>query len=61
MQLEKTRKFKYSGNEFQMVDLNQKRELQKCNETLTHVSFTPTSCNVYLRVIEACGENKSCS
>ena len=36
----KRRKFKYSGNEYQMMDLEQKSELQKCNETLTILAVT---------------------
>ena len=32
--IKKKKEFKYSGNESQMLDLDQKRELKKCNETL---------------------------
>ena len=42
MQVEKQVKFKYSGNESQSVDLDQKRELQICNETLTPQAITVT-------------------
>ena len=49
----------YSENESQMVDLDQKRELQKCDETLKPHFVTATASNVSLRVIGACGENKS--
>ena len=42
-ELEKQEKFKYSGNEYQMVDLNKKSELKKCNETLTPLAFTVTA------------------
>ena len=49
---------KYSSNESQSVDLIQKRELHKCNETLTPLVVTVTERNVSLRVIGVCGENK---
>ena len=39
----KRKKFKYSGNESQRVDLDQKRELQKFNETLTPLAVTATA------------------
>ena len=53
--------FKFSGNESQRVNLNQKRELQKCNETLMPPAVTATTSNFTLGIIEACGENKRCS
>ena len=31
------------GNEYQMVDLDQKRELLKTNETITPLAFTVTT------------------
>ena len=40
------------------MDLDQKRELQKCNETLTLHAVTVAASNVMLRKIEDCGENK---
>ena len=39
----KQEKFKNCGNESQKVDLNQKNELQKFNETLTQLAVTVTS------------------
>ena len=39
----KGQKFKYSGNESQRVECEQKRELQKCNETLTPLAVTVTA------------------
>ena len=59
--LEKVEKFKYSGNESHIVELDQKGELQKCNETLTPLVVTATASNVSLREIGACGEKKICS
>ena len=44
----KKEKFKYSGNESQRVDLDQKRELQKCNETFTSQTVTTKANNVLL-------------
>ena len=57
----KKKNFNNSENETQRVELNQKRELQKCNETITPLAFIETTSNVTLRVIEAYVENYKCS
>ena len=54
-------KFDNSGNESQRYDLDQKHELQKCNEIITKLAVIETTNNVTLRVLEACGENNICS
>ena len=55
----KKRKFKYSGNESKRVDLDQKRELQKCNDTIMLLVVIEKAFNGTLLVIVACGENKN--
>ena len=57
-QIEKEEKFKYSGYESQRVDHDQKRELQKYNETVTPLAVTVTAIMLRFGLIEACGENK---
>ena len=41
--IKKKKEFQYSGNESQRLDLNQKRELKKCNETLKLLANTATA------------------
>ena len=50
-----TRKKEYnSKTASERVDLDQKRELQKSNKTITLLAVIETASNVMLRVIEAC-------
>ena len=47
-----------SENESKKIDLDQKRELQKCNEIIMSLVIIEMASNVTLLV--ACGENNKC-
>ena len=60
-QLEKQEMLYNSGNESQKNGFDQKRELQKCNETVTQFVVIELASKVTLQVIEAYVENNRCS
>ena len=56
--MKKKEKFKYSLNESQRVNLDQKKELQKYNETITQFTLSKRQ-YIYASEIEACGETEN--